>query len=431
MNSAFDKARIPVYIISICFAFFFVTGCAASRINLNKQVLGVSTELPCKAAIYIDNFRAQQIFSGIKSSRDYYRDFIEEIFGELFSEVVIVNNLSDIESTKSSIVISISLIQTVNPNTISLVHNVKVEVYDIEASVILSLSNSASKLNMTGGVDDHRNLTIKSMTPIVSELSKDRKIMSCIEFQDKMKYASKYTRQSPSIAQDSGSDSGEPAQPQTKSIVSKKRALKSSGSGFFINKDGYALTNHHVVDGCEELSTKIHGKEYPLTLIGSDKNNDLAILKIDNTINSYAKFRGGKGMKVGDDVTVIGYPLGEFLSTDASATFGSVNSLRGLHDNAVIIRISAAIQPGNSGGPVFDNMGNVAGVTVSSVSSSFLLRELGTVPQNINFAINGFFVMTFLDAYNISYSLSTQENELKRSEIAEKGISFTIPVFCY
>ncbi len=211
----------------------------------------------------------------------------------------------------------------------------------------------------------------------------------------------------------------------------REPVLKGSGSGFYINSDGYMLTNYHVVEGCSYLSTFKMGEKVSLSLISSDPVNDLAVLKSEQESLSYAQFRSGKGLKRGDEITVIGYPLRGLLSSDATATFGYVNALRGMKDDSSRMQISAQIQAGNSGGPVLDNGGNIVGVVVSSVSDKYLYERSGTIPQNANFAINGLFARTFLDAREISYKLASGSEELTKTDIVDKGTSFTAQVLCY
>lgn len=220
-------------------------------------------------------------------------------------------------------------------------------------------------------------------------------------------------------------------EPEPTIAESKPREIKSTGSGFFINEMAYLLTNYHVVDECTELETVILGRSIPLYVIGVDPKNDLAILKADNPVKNHAYFREGRGVKAGEDIAVVGYPLSGLLSSGPTVTFGNVNSLRGLLDDASQIQIQAPIQPGNSGGPLLDDRGLVVGVVVSSLSDTYLLKNAGTVPQNINFAINGLFVRTFLDAHNINYKLAPKGNQLSKPAIAEKAVSFVTPIICY
>lgn len=227
----------------------------------------------------------------------------------------------------------------------------------------------------------------------------------------------------------------EPTVPEPAPVVATvkpvQKVLKGSGSGFYINSDGHILTNYHVVEECSTVATFKAGESTQATIVSTDPRNDMAVLKSEQKASKFAKFRGGKGLKRGADITVIGYPLKGLLSSDATATFGYVNALRGIQDDSSKMQISAPIQHGNSGGPVLDTSGNVVGVIVSSISDQYLYEKTGAVPQNANFAINGLFARTFLDAREITYSLSSESEALSKTAIVDKGTEFTTQVLCY
>ena len=149
----------------------------------------------------------------------------------------------------------------------------------------------------------------------------------------------------------------------------------------------------------------------PADLISSDPKNDLALLKSKSSkFFKYGKFRGAKKVEIGEDIAVIGFPLKGILSTGATATFGNINALRGLADDSSKMQISAPIQPGSSGGPVLDSNGNIIGAIVSSINDKFLYENLGAVPQNANFAINGSFIKNFLDVRDVYYESNEKIN---------------------
>lgn len=210
----------------------------------------------------------------------------------------------------------------------------------------------------------------------------------------------------------------------------KSRKEGSSGSGFYINDNGFILTNHHVIDGCEQLFEVGNGNKTPLRIIASDSANDLAILKSDRDVKNYARFRSGKGIRPGDDVTVVGFPLKGLLSSSATSTFGSVNALAGLGNDSRLFQISAPVQPGNSGGPVLDNSGNIVGVVVAKLNAVAIAQVTGDIPQNINFAINGAVAKAFLDAHGIDYEVAVSASAMPRTGVAERGIALTIPISC-
>ncbi len=137
---------------------------------------------------------------------------------------------------------------------------------------------------------------------------------------------------------------------------------KSLGSGFFISKDGYILTNNHVVQGADEVVVRLQDRrELNAQVIGTDAKSDLALLKIEGKNFPAVKIGRSKDLKVGEWVLAIGSPFG----FDASATKGIVSHLsRSLPSENYVpfIQTDVPINPGNSGGPLFNLSGEVVGI---------------------------------------------------------------------
>lgn len=155
-------------------------------------------------------------------------------------------------------------------------------------------------------------------------------------------------------------------------IFGQVSATASSGSGMIISKDGYILTNNHVVEGAEKLTvTMTSGEEYEATLIGADSDNDVALIKIDGADFPTVAIGSSDDIQVGDQLCAIGNPLGELTNT---LTVGYVSALdREINENGIPINMfqtDCAINSGNSGGPIFDMNGNVVGVTTAKYSTS-------------------------------------------------------------
>lgn len=150
----------------------------------------------------------------------------------------------------------------------------------------------------------------------------------------------------------------------------KDRETSSLGSGFIISTDGYILTNHHVVDGADEVIVRLNNREeYEAKVIGSDKDSDVAVLKIDGKDLPILKFGDSNALKVGEWVLAIGSPFG----FDHTVTAGIVSAIgRSLpSDNYVpFIQTDVAINPGNSGGPLFNMDGEVVGINSQIYSRS-------------------------------------------------------------
>jgi len=137
---------------------------------------------------------------------------------------------------------------------------------------------------------------------------------------------------------------------------------RSLGSGFIVSGDGYILTNHHVVDGADEVIVRTHDRrEFTATVVGSDRRSDTALIKVDATGLPTVKLGSGKDLKVGEWVLAIGSPFG----FEHSATAGIVSATgRSLPSENYVpfIQTDVAINPGNSGGPLFNLAGEVVGV---------------------------------------------------------------------
>ena len=144
----------------------------------------------------------------------------------------------------------------------------------------------------------------------------------------------------------------------------------SLGSGFIISKEGYILTNHHVVEGADEvLVTLWDRKELKAEVIGSDKRSDVALLKIKASNLPVAKIGSRKNLKVGQWVLAIGAPFG----LDYTVTHGIVSALgRALPNDTYVpfIQTDVSINPGNSGGPLFNLAGEVVGINSQIYSNS-------------------------------------------------------------
>lgn len=160
----------------------------------------------------------------------------------------------------------------------------------------------------------------------------------------------------------------------------------SSGSGFIVSDDGYVVTNAHVVDGATDIFVTIYDTtEYRATLVGADTANDVALLKIDATDLDYATIGRSSDLIVGDQVVAIGNPLGELTST-LTVGYISAKERDVSTDGSVInmLQTDAAINSGNSGGPLFNMNGEVVGITTAKYSGT---TESGAVIEGIGFAI--------------------------------------------
>ena len=205
----------------------------------------------------------------------------------------------------------------------------------------------------------------------------------------------------------------------------------STGTGFIVSRQGHLLTNYHVIEACGALSARHGDTEHVLTLVASDPQTDLAVLKKGPMPKAPATFRASKGIRPGDDVVVIGFPLRQLLASEAHITTGTVSALAGLKNDTRHLQISAPVQSGNSGGPLLDRSGNVVGVVTSTLDALSVAEVFGGVPQNVNFAIKAGVVQKFLDRHNIPYQTAVSGTEHRPADIGEKARAFTLMVECW
>ncbi|KUF12829.1 serine protease [Pseudoponticoccus marisrubri] len=154
-------------------------------------------------------------------------------------------------------------------------------------------------------------------------------------------------------------DRGQPNRPRRSSAL---------GSGFVISEDGYVVTNNHVIEGADEILVEFfEGFELPAELVGTDPNTDIALLKVDaDEPLAFVPFGDSDTARVGDWVMAMGNPLGQGFSVSAGIVSARNRALSGTYDD--YIQTDAAINRGNSGGPLFNMNGEVIGVNTAILS---------------------------------------------------------------
>ena len=172
----------------------------------------------------------------------------------------------------------------------------------------------------------------------------------------------------------------------TTNVFGQTASTAVVGSGFVLTKDGYVVTNNHVVEGTDNVSVKLHdGSTYPAEVVGGDSLSDVALLKIEAEGLSHVAVGDSDAIAVGEGCIAIGNPLGELTFT---MTGGYVSALpREINISGKPISMfqtDAAINAGNSGGPLFDMAGNVIGITSAKISG---MAGSGAMIEGVGFAI--------------------------------------------
>ena len=182
----------------------------------------------------------------------------------------------------------------------------------------------------------------------------------------------------------------------------------SSGSGFAVSNDGYIVTNNHVIEACQEVFVHRRGKRYETDIVSFDQQNDLALLKGNFQPDIVLPLTTAKP-QLAQDIYVSGYPFGLNISSSVKVTKGIISSLTGIGNNLAQMQIDAALQSGNSGGPILDEYGNVVGVAVAKLDMKFALENFGSIPENTNFGVKANIVEALLDANGVNYQQGKAE----------------------
>lgn len=174
----------------------------------------------------------------------------------------------------------------------------------------------------------------------------------------------------------------------------------SQGTGFIITDKGDILTCAHVLGDETQATVWLAKTRFLADVLGKNKDLDVAILKMKGDPAgglAPVSFRQDKPCRMGEDAYTIGFPLSQILGDSARLSKGLVSATAGMKDDPTQVQISAEVQPGNSGGPVFDGQGLVFGVVSQTLNPERVYRQSGgALPQNVNFAVKSDNVLEFI-----------------------------------
>ena len=241
----------------------------------------------------------------------------------------------------------------------------------------------------------------------------NKKVYSAIMFKPKRLYTSKELEDIKPF---------EEAPKKKKKPSNEKVVPAASGTGFFVSRNGHVITNYHVIEGCDVNKLTFNGKEIKADTLAVDKMNDLAILK--------ANLRPPKIYPVAtedaallEDIIIAGYPLGKKVSAAIKTSKGSVTALAGFGDNFSEFQTDAALNQGNSGGPIMNQKGNVVGVAVANYG-----KKEGV--ESFNFGIKSSTLRTFASANGLKF-VSPNRRDLSNKDLGELITSGTVYLECF
>ena len=194
----------------------------------------------------------------------------------------------------------------------------------------------------------------------------------------------------------------------------------SSGSAFFISSRGDIITNNHVIENCKsQPKIKYNNKDVTANIVATDRMLDLALLKADLRNTKYISFSRDEPRKL-QKIIAAGYPFGQYLSDDLKFTSGIVSSLKGPGDDSTLVQVDAALNVGNSGGPIVDeSSGQLVAVSVLTMDKS--------IAEGQNFGIKTSSVKNFLNANKVKVPFGFNFNR----DVADSLEKSTLYVYCY
>ena len=210
-------------------------------------------------------------------------------------------------------------------------------------------------------------------------------------------------------------------------------ALSKTGTGtaFFVNVSGQAITNYHIVSGCTEV--RAEGREGVVKVVTTDAVNDMALIQIPGAVSATAAISSDPAkLRQGEEIVVFGFPLNFLLSSGGNLTPGVVSALTGLGNNTNQIQITAPVQVGSSGSPVLNRKGEVVGMVSMKLSDSQMVKATGTVGQNVNFALSGQTLKTFLETHKADYrTIWLPSFNKSNADLADEARKWTLVVECW
>ena len=201
------------------------------------------------------------------------------------------------------------------------------------------------------------------------------------------------------------------------------------GTGILFAGGTVAVTNHHVVAGCSRVDVVRDGQGRSAAVVGVDGGNDLVLLEMKPALlGSDAPLRPRSKVSVGERAVVAGFP---FTSGDGfTVTTGNISAIRGPAGRTGLFQFTAPIQQGNSGGPVIGADGAILGVVVSKLDAVAVAAATGDLPQNVNYAVHGAVLRTFLDLNGVDYRTLARLGRRSDAELADEARRFTVLVTC-
>ena len=215
-----------------------------------------------------------------------------------------------------------------------------------------------------------------------------------------------------------------------KNTTKPKTKPKGSGTGSIVSSNGYIVTAAHVLNGASYIEIVTPTGTFPANTESVDAANDIAILKIDTTCKDFVEVLHSRDVRLGQSVSTIGFPNVGIQGHSPKVTQGVISSDNGAQNDIRMWQISAPIQPGNSGGPLLDESGNLIGVVVASLSLK-VIEATGAVPQNVNYAVKSAYLEPLLNSHKLTIKQNKENVSQKFEDLVESTKKSIVLVVVY
>jgi S1-C subfamily serine protease len=197
------------------------------------------------------------------------------------------------------------------------------------------------------------------------------------------------------------------------------KVKRNIGTGFAVSPNGLILTAYHIAEGASKIKVHLFGRGvFEAHVERSSPSTDLVLLRIDTQLSTYLTPISTHSLSMGERVFTIGYPAISLLGEEPKFTEGSIAALSGPGGDAMLVQISVPVQPGNSGGPLVTERGELVGVVIASADVVKFLTITGSLPQNVSWAIKADYVRALLPSLEVTNISSSREEAIKQTKLS-------------
>lgn len=343
-------------------------------------------------------YQGKEMLSRMTNTKEFKEDASHPIiFSKTLKDYSIINFLTNrcTKDNSFSIYLNEQLVGSINQN-----ENLEYKVYS-EGRISVTLIINSSRVTKTIDVSNNNTYYFE-----ISNLNGKYEL---VDEETGMGYLSKVTN-----TVKAGESKRQPLIPKSSEIENT-----SQGTCFLISSNGYLITNYHVIENAKEITVKgIDGDfvtKYGASVVGSDPSNDLALLKIGNKnvkFNNPPFALRSSGVAQAEKVYALGFPAAEAMGQEVKITEGIISSKSGIGNDISKFQISAAVNHGNSGGPLIDEQGNLIGVIFAK----------STIAESAGYAVKASYLETFLrnvDGFEIPNLTNTIKDKPLTDKVAE------------